>query len=294
MRIIDKLADKVLMSIVARLDDQDRNNIIDPLADMVADKLKAKIDQTGFDKAVAMEVVRVLGSDEMKKALWMASNVRPNDVHWSFFRPHSISEKIYEKVASESAEFIMGHLKEATEKQNQLDNLSHAVSQVDVKEGLFLEFGVFEGVTINHIARLLPNKIVHGFDCFEGLPEDWTLGASAGSYSTQGKIPEVEANVKLHIGLFDDVLPEFKKYNTDPIALLHIDSDIYSSAKTALTLLENQIVPGTVIVFDEFLNYPGFKDHEYKAFFEYIALAGRSFKVLSYVDRGFSVAFKIL
>jgi hypothetical protein len=42
------------------------------------------------------------------------------------------------------------------------------------------------------------------------------------------------------------------------------------------------------------MNYPGFKEHEYKAFFEYIASTGRRFKVLSYVDRGFSVALKIL
>ena len=294
MRLIDKLADKVLMSIVARLDDQDRSNIIDPLADMVAEKLKAKIDETGFDKAVAMEVIRVLGSDEMKKSLWMASNVRPSDLHWSYYRPQSISEKIYEQAALESADFIFGHIKEASEKETQLDNLTYAVSQVSLDEGLFLEFGVFEGVTINHIAKLQPDKIVHGFDCFEGLPEDWTLGAAAGSYSTHGNIPQVEDNVKLHIGLFDDVLPEFIKTCSAPVAFLHIDSDIYSSAKTVLTLLESHIVPGTIIVFDEFLNYPGFKDHEYKAFFEYIASTGRGFKVISYVDRGFSVAFKII
>ncbi len=229
----------------------------------------------------------------MRRFLWLAANVKPTDLHWSYFRPHSISEKLYDCVARDSADFISKHLKGTVEKQSQLENLTHAINEVTITDGLYLEFGVFEGVTINHIAKSLPNQTIHGFDCFDGLPEDWTLGASAGSYSTQGKVPNVEDNVRLHIGLFGDVLPAFRDGHSAPIALLHIDSDIYSSANTVLTLLEQQIVPGTVIVFDEFLNYPGFKEHEYRAFFEFIDRAGRNYRLISYVDRGFSVAIKV-
>lgn len=42
----------------------------------------------------------------------------------------------------------------------------------DLAHGLIAEFGVATGRTINHIARLRPEDIVHGFDSFEGLPED--------------------------------------------------------------------------------------------------------------------------
>jgi hypothetical protein len=38
---------------------------------------------------------------------------------------------------------------------------------------LFLELGVFSGQSIWVIAQRTSN-LVHGFDSFEGLPEDWT------------------------------------------------------------------------------------------------------------------------
>lgn len=289
MRLIDKLVDRILFSIVEGIYDPRRRKIIDSLVDLVVERIK--VGQSVLDNGISMGVEHP--SPMMREALWIASNVRPKDLHWSYFRPKSISDKTYEIAAFESAEFIIEHMKGSEEKENQLENLSYALDQVSLDEGLYLEFGVFEGVTINHMAKLQRNRTFHGFDCFEGLPEDWTLGASEGSYSTNGKIPAVESNVKLHIGFFDNVIPEFKKVYAGPISLIHIDSDLYSSAKTVLSLLEDQIVPGTIIVFDEFLNYPGFKDHEYKAFFEFIAESGRGFKLLSFVDRGFSVAFRI-
>ena len=49
-------------------------------------------------------------------------------------------------------------------------------------------------------------------------------------------------------------------------SFLHIDSDLYSSARTVLFLLHEQIVSGTIIEFDEYFNYPNWKQHEYKAF----------------------------
>jgi len=36
-----------------------------------------------------------------------------------------------------------------------------------------MEFGVYEGGTINFIAGLNPTKTIYGFDGFKGLPEEW-------------------------------------------------------------------------------------------------------------------------
>ena len=49
-----------------------------------------------------------------------------------------------------------------------------------------------------------------------------------------------------------------------PVALLHLDSDIYSAAIFVLRTLiaDHRIVSGTVIVFDELFNYCGFENHE--------------------------------
>lgn len=63
-----------------------------------------------------------------------------------------------------------------------------------------------------------------------------------------------------------------------PIGLLHIDCDIYSSTKTVFNLLKDRLVPGSVIVFDELINYPAYRKHELKAFFEVIAETKKSFE----------------
>jgi hypothetical protein len=69
--------------------------------------------------------------------------------------------------------------------------------------GLVLEFGVFEGYSLNYIAdRLLENhdrRIAHGFDTFNGLPENWTgNNLTKGYFCIDGYIPQVRNNVKLH------------------------------------------------------------------------------------------------
>lgn len=79
------------------------------------------------------------------------------------------------------------------------------------KHGLFLEFGVFEGKTINHMSRLLSDRTFYGFDSFEGLPETWHAGYEKGHFSLDGDLPWVNPNVKLVKGWFNDTLPAFLK-----------------------------------------------------------------------------------
>jgi hypothetical protein len=50
------------------------------------------------------------------------------------------------------------------------------------------EFGVWKGATINYIASKTPGP-VHGFDSFEGLPEDWRPGFEAGAFKSQAPPP---------------------------------------------------------------------------------------------------------
>lgn len=135
-------------------------------------------------------------------------------------------------------------------------------------DGLWLEFGVCSGNTINIISSQTSNK-VYGFDSFLGLPEDWGNHQPKGMYSTNGKLPAVRDNVELIVGLFQDTLGKFLEKHTESIAYLHLDADLYSSTKYVLDKLENRIVKGTVISFDEIYNYPEYKDHEIKAWLEF-------------------------
>ena len=60
---------------------------------------------------------------------------------------------------------------------------------------------------------------------------------------------------------------------------------IYVNPTGLRTYLEGKKAPfpkGTVIVFDEFLNYPGWKDGERKAFDEFIGSTGMKYEWLGY------------
>jgi hypothetical protein len=136
-------------------------------------------------------------------------------------------------------------------------------------EGLWLEFGVCSGRTINLISTDTKNK-VYGFDSFLGLPEDWGTHQKKGEYSTNGNLPFVNDNVELVVGLFQDTLSNFLKEHPEPVSYLHLDADLYSSTKYVLNKLKNRIVSGTVISFDEIYNYPEYRDHEIKAWVEFV------------------------
>lgn len=150
--------------------------------------------------------------------------------------------------------------------------------------GLVLEFGVWMGESINFLASAMNDATVYGFDSFAGLPERWRPGFEKGMFATA--IPKTRPNAELIIGSFDDSLPEFLKKVKGNISFVHVDCDLYISAKTVLSLCESRIVPGTVIVFDEYFNYPSWEQHEYKAFQEFVGESGRSFKYLSFVPQG--------
>ena len=165
-------------------------------------------------------------------------------------------------------------------------------------EGNVLEFGVFSGNTINAISSCLTNDIVHGFDSFEGLPEDWFMKEKEKKkgnakrhkgYFAVDTLPKVNTNVKLWKGWFDTTISDYLEKESNQIKFLHIDCDLYSSTATIFEMLNNLIVPGTIIVFDEFFpwghgKYDLWHEHEYKALKEWIEKYDRKFKIISRND----------
>jgi hypothetical protein len=136
---------------------------------------------------------------------------------------------------------------------------------------LWLEFGVAQGRTINYISKFTNGK-VYGFDSFEGLPENWRDGFPKGTFSNDGQLPQVDDNVILIKGLFNEVLPDFMKNQNKKVSFIHIDCDLYSSTKCVLDMLKAHFDKGCVVVFDELVNYPGFDgdNGELRAFYEFI------------------------
>jgi hypothetical protein len=151
------------------------------------------------------------------------------------------------------------------------------------KDGLFLEFGVFRGESINFFSSMHPEIKFHGFDSFEGLPESWGGSEfSKGHFSLKGNLPKVNSNVYLIKGWFDESLPEFLREKKGSIAFLHIDADLYSSTKTVLDLLCDRLMPGSIILFDEYQGYPGWRNSEYRAWQEYCQKNNVSYDYLAF------------
>jgi predicted O-methyltransferase YrrM len=176
---------------------------------------------------------------------------------------YNIMEMARLAAAIDTGHYYLQNLSAKTSFKSDLDLLSHALSLAPT-DGLFLEFGVATGRTINHMARVHRGRI-HGFDSFQGLPEVWRPSFAAGAFA-QSSLPTVEQNVTLHVGSFGETLPEFLKQESAPISFAHIDCDLYSSTVTIFDNVKSRLQKGTILVFDEYWNYPGWRAHEWKAF----------------------------
>ena len=143
-------------------------------------------------------------------------------------------------------------------------------------KGHYVEFGVYKGQSINYLASLNKKVTFHGFDSFEGLPEQWFMGhkvVEKGHFAVS-ELPKVVPNVVLHEGWFEETIPVWREDHKRHISFMNIDCDLYKSTKTIFTLLNEQIVDGTLIRFDDLLTspispYPKLEEGEWKALVEW-------------------------
>lgn len=210
----------------------------------------------------------------------------------SEFASQNLSRVLQRMASQSTAEYVHQYMRHVDSVTSPFDLLS-LLDDADLSDGkLVCEFGVYTGSTINYMAACTEHTI-YGFDSFEGLPERWRDGIGAGSFK-QTTFPDVAPNVTLIKGWFHESLPPFLEEHDGDIAFLHIDCDIYSSAKTILDLLKERINPGCIIVFNEYFNYPGWEEGEYKAFQEFIAETGKNYDYISYNRIHEQVAVKII
>ena len=204
-----------------------------------------------------------------------------------------IDLSIQRRALESTVDYINKNMTNIQSVKNKFQVIDYALSKISNKKGLILEFGVYKCETINYIAKRLSNLKIFGFDSFEGLPENWRDGFPKGTFSLN-EIPSVEDNVVLIKGWFEKSIPDFIIQNQDDIVFLHIDCDLYSSTKTIFNNLNNQIKKGTVIVFDEYFNYPGWENGEFKAFQEFVKDNDIQYSYLTYNKLNEQVAIIIL
>jgi predicted O-methyltransferase YrrM len=183
--------------------------------------------------------------------------------------------------SQDSANYVNEHMGRALKVEGKEKHLRFALKEI--QEGLIFEFGVFKGQSVNWLAAWFPDRIIHGFDSFEGLPEDWAgFNVMASHFDQQGIMPKVAANVRLHKGWFKETVPQFLEQNPGPVAFIHIDCDIYSSTRDALFPLAPRIRPGTIIAFDDYHNYPLWRENEHRALVEFCQTFGATYTYITY------------
>ena len=155
----------------------------------------------------------------------------------------------------------------------------------------FYEYGVCRGVSFRYLIKFF-NK-GYGFDTFEGLPEDWNNKYKKGSFSAEGKIPEVKDGTFI-VGKFEDTLPGFFSEYRPVASLINFDADLYSSTLCALNYSIPVIDKNTILIFDDFLNFDNWEQNEYKALNEFCTNNNLSYKVIAISYSSRQVAVKLI
>ena len=201
------------------------------------------------------------------------------------YHSHDLKYKMQDMAANKTADFIVKNIPINLHFNDRYSLLHNVCSKLKKNEndtdGSVLEFGVWKGSTINHMSKLLPKMNLYGFDSFEGLTEPWIFN-NKGAFDNISELPKVEKNVELIQGYFNDTLPHFMSNLKEQVKLVHIDCDLYSSTVTIFENIQSVLKPGVIIVFDEFFNYPGWENGEYKAWNEFVEKNNISYEYIGY------------
>ncbi len=151
----------------------------------------------------------------------------------------------------------------------------HLAARVRSIPGAIVECGTWRGGMIAGIADVLgPERHYYLFDSFEGLPPvkeidgeaalAWARDVNGPCYHNNCRASEDEARKAMAMsttsnyttvkGWFEETLP---KTRVGPIALLRMDADWYDSTKQILDNFASLVVPGGLILIDDYYVYRG-------------------------------------
>jgi O-methyltransferase len=176
-----------------------------------------------------------------------------------------------------------------------LKNLARLLRSVAHLPGDVVECGVAGGGSAAFLATLAPTRMVRLFDSFQGLPaplkED---GPQAPAYQGANKHALAEVRELLvSLGVHQrrlDLVPgwfheTFPRVSVTPVALLHLDCDWYASVTLCLETWVDAVVPGGVIVLDDYGFWPGCR----LALHEFLARHGLTIELHRFDDQAWFV-----
>lgn len=166
-------------------------------------------------------------------------------------------------------------------------------------EGCYVECGVAAGAQIIAMRAGAPNKRIHAFDSFEGIPlpsnrDDQMPGIKFLSAEEQAALPDPGKQelkttgatsvsmadffkhlkdsgadidgIHAHTGWFENTVPAWTKSAYWPISILRLDGDLYNSTYVCLDLLYPMVESGGIVIIDDW-ELPGSRAavHDYFA-----------------------------
>ena len=162
-------------------------------------------------------------------------------------------------------------LKRTMVRKERLVNLNYWCRKLQNSGAAFVECGVAQGGCLSLMSHWGQNVSVFGFDSFQGMPDltaedegsgtNW-IGFNCSRYGVQAVSDTFEllgvdvANTSLVEGYFEDTL-ESNVEKIGPISVLRLDNDWYRSTKYCLETLYDSVIPGGVIIVDDYGTFLG-------------------------------------
>ena len=121
--------------------------------------------------------------------------------------------------------------------------------------GCFVEVGVYRGGSAQYLYEVAESqgRTLHLFDTFSGMPhagelDGWRVGELMPVADDFIAIVKALPNAKIYQGVFPETLP----IDFPQIAFVHADADQYQSTKAICESLYPRLVPGGIILFDDY------------------------------------------
>lgn len=199
-------------------------------------------------------------------------------------QPRRLKKILEQNTIKENYEFFKSDFEKSVLFEKIDDIRSYAINTALQKDKeqkfLYLEFGVYQGNSTNFFSKKL--KTLFAFDSFEGLEEDWVgTNKRTGYFHLNQKIPKLNKNVNLAVGKVQDTLDNFLNNHQKKINFVHLDFDTYKPTKFVLEKIKPFLANDSILIFDQFYNYAGWKDGEYKAFKEVFNSENYSYKAFN-------------
>jgi predicted O-methyltransferase YrrM len=135
-----------------------------------------------------------------------------------------------------------------------------AASAVRKIPGDAAEVGVFRGASAKLIGLALPDKPLHLFDTFDGLPRPEAADGDLRLGEFRCGLDEVrhyfgsEPNLHFHVGIFPGSAAPAQDRT---FAFVHLDMDLFEGTFAALDWFYPKMLPGGIIITHDYVVLPG-------------------------------------